>query len=173
MKFTNNLKMKDLFQNPKCVGIIPQIETKSLNKKPSPSEIDKSIKSYLEGVFNSKFSGSHMKVNGKKKEVLSQVQNLKWILEAIYNNYDSIKKNLLKNTPVYTPFKSVSEIEKINNFKQKYNTLNAILDNLNYNPDFESENSVRVFHTNMNFIQRRNMWLRKVGYKGVKSYAKN
>ena len=167
MTYNSFFKMRDLFQNPKLESVIPQIDNKNLNRKPNAAFINKVVKKYLENALGGEFSGSKMTVVGKKREVLKEVQSLKWVLEGLFNNFETLQRNIKSNTPVYTPFRRVEDIAGLNSFKQKYQVLAIILDNINYNPDFGSENSVRVFNSNKTFWQRQQLWLKKVRYKGA------
>ena len=166
MLFNNKLKMKDLFQNPEMASVFPQFGAEDrLQNVYSFDWVDKKVKEYLKNALNAKEDGNGLSVEGKKSSVLKDVKSMKWTIESFFNNLPSIVKNIKKNTPVYTPFKYKRDFQKLKTNEQKLAMLDIILDNLNYNPDLESLNSVKVYGTKMPYFQRQSLWMQRVGYR--------
>ena len=69
-----------------------------------------------------------------------------------------------ENKSVYTSVSSISQIVNMNTPQKKLCFLNEILDNINYNPDFNSQNSVRS-HSGKSYGERQRAWMRRVGYR--------
>lgn len=162
----NSIRMKDLFQNPTMANIFPQFtEDDKLQNVYSFDWVDKKIKDYIKNALGATIQGDNIIVEGSKSKVLQEVQTMKWTIESFFNNMPSIVKNIKNNTPVYMPVKSLNELHKITTQEQKLAVLNIVLDNLNYNPDFGSLNSVKVYNSKLSFFQRQNIWQNKVGYR--------
>ena len=167
----NKLKMKDLFQNPKLASIFPQFKEDEIYQNiQSEKYIQEKVKQYLENALGGQFLGGNLTISGKKEDIFQKVQVFKYTLEGFFNNLQSITRNLRRNTAVYTPFNNVQDILMMSTNEQKIMALNIILNNINYNPDFKSENSVQVYNSKLSFIQRQEIWKRKVGYKQGRNY---
>lgn len=164
--FSNNIGMKDLFQNPDMAKIFPQFgPDDKLQNVYSFDWVDRKVKEYLVNALGAKEEGGGLIVQGKKSNVIKDVKSIKWTIESFFNNLPSIVKNVRRNTKVYTPFSNINQIKKINTNEQKLAMLNIILDNLNYNPDLKSLGNIPVYGTNMNFYERQSLWVKRVGYR--------
>ncbi len=166
MQLNNKIRMKDLFQNPQLAKVFPQFTKEDkLQNVYSFNWVDKKVKDYLKHCLNAQITSSGLVVYGKKERVLQDVKMMKWTIEAFFNNLPSITKNIRRNTALYMPFRDLKQIQGLQTQDQKLAVLNIVLDNLNYNPDFASLNTVKVFNTNLSFFQRQSLWMRRVGYR--------
>ncbi len=162
----NNIRMKDLFQNPNMASVFPQFtKDDKLQNVYTFSWVDAKIKDYLKHCLNAQIQGDEVIVEGKKNAVLKTVQTMKWTIESFFNNLPNITKNIRHNTALYMPVRDLRELQNLTTQEQKLAALNIVLDNLNYNPDFGSLNSVKVYNTTMSFFQRQSLWQNKVGYR--------
>lgn len=168
----NKIKMRDLFQNPEMSNVFPQFtKDDKLQNVYSFDWVDKKVKEYLKSALNAQIVGDSIIVNGKKENVLKDVQRLKWTIEAFFNNLPSITKNIRRNTEVIMPCK-LKQLKTLQTQEQKLAALNLVLDNLNYNPDFKSLNSVKVYNTKLSFNERQVLWQEKVGYNRRRKWQK-
>lgn len=170
MKYNNNFKMQDFFQNPQMANVFPQFEKgEKLQNVYSFEWINKKVKDYLKNALNAQDNGNGLLVFGKHNKVLKDLQLMKWTIEAFINNIPSVTKNIRKNTSLYTPFTNLSQLSSVTDERQKLAIMNIILDNINYNPDFETKNSVQVYGTTKSYQQRQEEWMKKVNYKDKRS----
>jgi len=166
MRFYNNLKMKDLFQNPKLAHVLPQFEeSDKLQNVQSFEWINDKVRDYLSNALGAEISGNDLKMQGNKSDVLKQLQSLKWTIEAFFNSMPGIVKNLRKNTAVYLPFSSVEQISNLKTNEQKIQLFNVVLDNLVYNPDFMDMNdkNIDIHKSGVPYAKRQAMWAEQVG----------
>lgn len=162
--------MQDFFQNPQMANVFPQFEKgEKLQNVYSFEWIDKKVKDYLKNVLNAQDNENGLLVFDKHNKVLRDLGMMKWTIEAFINNIPSVAKNIRKNTALYTPFTNLSQLSAVTDERQKLAIMNIILDNINYNPDFETKNSVRIYGTNKSYQKRQEEWMKKVNYKDKRS----
>lgn len=158
--------MQDLFMNPALKNILPQFGRKEpVQQVYSFAEQKRQIKEYLRGLFSAVQSGDMLKVKGKQPKVLKQVQEIRTTIEQLFNSMPSISKNIRANTHVYMPFATIKQMQDISTADGKIRALRAILDNINYNPNFKSMNTITRDIPQMNFYRMQAQWMREVGYK--------
>lgn len=166
MAWNNNFTMRDLFANSTMKGVLPQFGGQEpVHQVYSFAEQKRQVKEYLRGLLSATKSGETLRVKGNQPEVLKQVQQAKTTIEQFFNAMPSIAKNLRANTRVYMPFATISQMQDITTPEGKITALRAIIDNVNFNPNFKSLDSITKDIPQMNFYQEQAKWLREVGYK--------
>lgn len=164
--WNNNFTMQDLFMNPALKDILPQFgKREPVQQVYSFAEQTRQVKEYLRGLLSAVRNGDNLKVKGKQSDILKQVKQTQKIIEQLFNSMPSIAKNLRANTRIYMPFATMSQLQDISTPEGKITALSAIIDNINFNPDFKSLNSLTRDIPQMNFYQEQSKWLRKIGYK--------
>jgi len=166
MEYNNRFTMKDLFMNPQLSNIFPQFPRGgALKNVYSGTEIERRIKEYLKNVLKGAMTGQdEMLVRGKHGTILRHVQRFKAVIEQFFNNIPAVVMNLRRNTKLYTPFTSISELADISSATKKREMMKIALDNLTYNPDFGAPFGIRSSQL-LNFKKRQADWMEKVGYK--------
>ena len=168
MNYNNLFKMQDLFANPNLAGVFPQFDKarpKQGYANYSLAETEKRVQNYLVGVLNGVLTGQgEIQVKGQYKSVLNRVRQLQPLIEGLFNSLPSIQKNLRKNTALYLPYATLGQIAELNTPYKKQQAIKAVLDNLNYNPDFQSANSVQS-NSPVSFQKRQAAWKKKTGWK--------
>lgn len=160
MRYNTLFKMQDLFMNPKLANIFPQFDKNTRNVY-SFADIERRVKEYLKNVLKGATEGQDgLIVNGNKRVVLRQVRGLKTAIEALFNNIPSIAKNLRGNTKLYLPYATLGQIASLSTFEEKLKAIQAIIENLRFNPDFNTVQSIQA-----NYQRKQNIWKRKVKYK--------
>lgn len=162
-RYNNRLGMKDLFMNSSLSEVFPQFSGVPLQNVYSFAETEKRVLDYLKGIFGGTVTGKgELVIVGKHKNVLRQVKALKGLMENLFNSMPSIAKNLRRNTKLYMSFSSISQLQAIKSPEQHMTVLNEILENINYNPDFASQNR---FQGVTSFARKQAEWQRRVNYK--------
>lgn len=165
MKYNTRFKMQDLFMNPRLSNVFPQFERNALTSKGfSKKETYNRIRQYLVGALNGVITGKgEITVKGKHKTVLSRVQRLQPIIERLFGVMPTVTANLRNNTKLYTTFSSINELESVKNFDKKLRVMQTVLDNLTFNPDFQSGNTASK--PSAAYLKQQEEWKNKVGYK--------
>lgn len=165
-QYNTQFKMQDLLMNPQLANVFPQFDkNKPLQNVYSFAEVEKKVLEYLKSAFNGEITGSgELIVNGKKKSILRQVRALQTTIEAFFNSMPSIAKNLRSNTKLYTPFASLKQLEELKDPQKKLAAITAIMENIQYNSNFNSQNSLPS-QSPIPFQKRQEAWKKKVGYK--------
>lgn len=164
MQFNNKFSMKDLFMNKELKHLFPQFtKREELKNVYSFSWVDKKITNYLKAALNGRMRNGDIVVNGKYKEKFNEVKSLKEVLEGLFNNMPSITKNIRKNTKLFTPFQSIDQLKQISSLRKKLQIMQIIFDNINYNPDFQSENRITQSKDKV-YLRKQQHWLKSVGY---------
>lgn len=160
--YNNRFRMQDLFMNPKLASVIPQFDrSEPLRNVYSNAKTVDRVQKYLVGVLNAAVTGKReLTVNGKHKTVMSRVQRLQPVIENLFNGMPTVVKGLRANTRLYTPFASIGELENIKGFPKRLSVIKAVMDNIMYNPDFQSKGNASPA-----YIRRQELWKKKVGYK--------
>jgi len=161
--------MRDLFQDKSLADIFPQVD-KALPSRGyvvySYAEMTKRVTDYIASAFGGKVQADGtLWVWGHKTQILRQIRAMHAQLEALFNSMPSITKNLRSNTPLYLPVPSKLALKEFaGNAKGKSDLLQAVLDNINYNPNFKSENTIPT-EVATSFAKRQMQWQNKVGYQ--------
>ena len=150
--------MRDLFQNPKMANVLPQIEKGSaLQNVYSFRVTEERVKNYIKGVFNAREDDDGLIVRGKHKQVIRRLNNLKGQIEALFNAMPTVVKNIRANTKLRLPYATLSQIERLDDYNKRAMLIKQVLDNLNYNPDFNS----RIKES-----RQQKAWEKRTNYKG-------
>ncbi len=165
MRYHNYFRMQDFFCNDQLVGIVPQFDKRDLMRNEVSDEtIYIQCRNVINGFLNGKVTSNGIEVRDMPiKSVMRIVTSCKYVLEAMFDNADSIIRNVRNNKRVYTTVETFSQIVDFDADK-KLEFLNDILDNINYNPEFNSQNSVHSYSA-MPYKERQRAWARRVGYK--------
>lgn len=157
--------MQDLFMNKELKGLFPQFTKRDAQKNVFSFEwIDKKVEDYLKKVFNGRKKGEDIIIYGKFKEKYKQIKAMKTLIEDMFNNIPAITKNIRKNTRLITPFQCVDQLKKITDPIKKIQVMEIIFDNINYNPDFQSQNRFTNTTRINSYYTRQSLWLKSVGY---------
>lgn len=165
MQFNNKFGMQDLFMNKELKNLFPQFTKRDGLKNVYSFEwINKKVEDYLKNVFNGRKVGDEIIIKGKHKEKFKQIKGMKTLIEDMFNNIPAITKNIRKNTKLITPFQCVDQLKEITDPQKKVQAMQIIFDNLNYNPDFKSQNRFTSQNSRLDFFRRQQIWLKSVGY---------
>lgn len=165
MQFNDKFRMKDLFINEEFKNIFPQFTEKDGLKNVYSFEwINKKVKDYLKNAFNGRMVGDEIIIKGKFKEKFKQIKGMQTLIEDLFNNIPAITKNIRKNAKLITPFQCKSQLKEITDPQKKIQVMQIIFDNLNYNPDFQSQGRFRSEFLSSNYFKRQQIWLEAVGY---------
>lgn len=165
MQFNDKFGMKDLFMNKELKGLFPQFTKKDgLKNVYSYEWVEKKVAEYIKSVFNGRISGGEIIIKGKFKEKFKQIQSMKKLIEDMFNNMPAITKNIRKNTKLLTPYQCVDQLKEIQEPQKKIAAMQIIFDNLNYNPDFQSQNRFSSQIMSNDYFKRQDIWLKSVGY---------
>jgi len=160
----NTFNLKDLFQNDKLASVLPQVDSE-LPKRGyivySYAETQKRVMEYLARTLGGTIQDDKIIVKGKHKAIIERIKGLKETIEQLFNNMPSITKNLRKNTKVYLPYGSISQIAELKTPLQKQKLLQAIMDNVKYNPDFATKQDMLA----MGYVKEQEKWQKLVGYQ--------
>jgi hypothetical protein len=165
MTYNNIFKMRDLFANPALAKVFPQFERgANLQNVYSFAQTERRVLEYLKNVFNGAITGEgKLTVKGKHKDVLRRLTQLQGAIEELFNSMPSVVKNLRNNTKLYLPYATLSQIGSLNTPYKKYMAMRAVLDNIRYNPDFNSQSSIK--NPSAQYMKQQNAWKKKVGFK--------
>lgn len=165
MQCNNKFTMKDLFMNKELKNLFPQFTKKDgLKNVYSLEWVTKKIEDYLKNVFGGRRSGDEIIIKGKHKDKLKQIKGMQTLIEDMFNNIPAITKNIRKNTKLITPFQCVDQLKQITDPQKKIQVMQIIFDNLNYNPDFQSQNRFSNQGYRLDYLKRQEIWLKSVGY---------
>ena len=166
MEYNNLFRLQDFFCNDNMTGILPQFNRDDLRKgKADDDKIYTQCRNVINGFLHGVITEKGIAVTNKSSAaVLRIVTACKMVLEAMFNNSESLLANISTNKRVYTSAASVSQIATLDTPQKKLKFLNEILDNINYNPEFQSQNSVPSF-SDKPYEERQRAWQKRVGYK--------
>lgn len=176
MQFNDKFGMQDLFTNKELKEVFPQFTKKDgLKNVYTVDWISKKIEEYLKNVFGGRRSGDEIIIKGKHKDKLKQIKGMQTLIEDMFNNIPAITKNIRKNTKLITPFQCIDQLKQITDPQKKIQVMQIIFDNLNYNPDFQSQNRFNSQGNRLDYFKRQEIWLKSVGYynRGRNSNGKN
>lgn len=167
-KYNNRLTARDLFMNSTMSGIFPQFSDAKLQNVYSFAEVERRIQNYLASALNAKVSGDgELTVNGNYNNVLEQVRRLKTMIETFFNNTPKVVQAIRKNTPLYLPYATKKQLERVKSTESKIKAMNEVLDNLQYNESFGALNSIKK-EPPEKFARNKKQWESKVGYRRLK-----
>jgi len=165
VQFNDKFGLKDLFMNKELKGLFPQFKKKDrLQNVYSFEWIEKKIADYIKSAFNGRKSGDEIIIPGKFKDKFKEIKAMQTMLEDMFNNMPAITKNVRKNTKLITPFQCVEQLKEIQDPRKKIQAMQIVLDNLNYNPDFQSQNRFRSEIMPHDYYRRQQIWMKTVGY---------
>ena len=159
MNYNSRFKMQDLFTNPQMSKVFPQFKNTTQSVY-SFAEVEKRVQEYLKGVLNAKLGDDGLIVRGKHAAVLRRVNALQGVIEALFNSMPSVAKNIRKNTSLYLPYSTLNQIGELNTSFKKIAAMKAVLENITYNPNFNSQNTISP-----SFKRKQDAWKLKVGFK--------
>lgn len=165
MQFNEKFGMKDLFMNKELKGLFPQFTRRDkLQNVYSFEWIEKKVAEYIKSVFGGRMSNGEIIIKGKFKEKFNAIKAMQGLMEDMFNNMPAITKNIRSNTKLITPFQSIEQLKEIQSPEKKIAAMQIIFDNLNYNPNFKSQNRFRSEIMPNDYYRRQQMWLKMVGY---------
>lgn len=166
MRYNNFFRMQDFFCDKRLAGIVPQLNSKDIERgEISDYKIYTRCRSVINGFLNGTITANGIEVTGKTSaSVMRIVTACKSVLEAMFNNSTSLLRNIRDNRRVYTSAASIAQIAELDDPRKKLKFLNEILDNMNYNPEFNSQNTIPS-HSTKPYRERQKAWARRVGYK--------
>lgn len=168
-QYNSNLRMRDLFMNPKLAGVFPQFEQgEKLQNVYSFAQTEKRVQDYLVNALNGTLTADgSIAVKGKQQAVLSQVRALQAVIEGFINDIPKVVQALRKNAPLYLPYATLKQLEETKTTAGKIKAMRAVMDNFQYNPDFGALNSVKKENPEQ-FDRNKKAWEKKVGYRRLK-----
>ena len=166
MNYNTRFRMKDLLMNPNLENVFPQFDRSApLKNTYSFAEVERRVLEYLKNALNGTIKGKdELVVKGKHPTIMRRVRELQPLIESLFDNMPSVAKNLRGNTRLYTTFASLDELENIKGYQKKLAALKTLVDNINYNPDFNSQNSIPS-QARASYLKRQDAWKKRVGYK--------
>lgn len=169
MQFNDRFSMKDLFMNKELKGLFPQFTKKDkLQNVYSFEWVEKKVADYIKSVFNGRIRNGEIIIPGKHKQRLKEIQSMKTLIEDMFNNIPAITKNIRNNSKLITPFKSVDQLKEITDPIKKAQVMQIIFDNLNYNPEFQSQDRFTTHVNGLDFFKRQEIWLNAVEYNKLR-----
>jgi len=169
MRYNTRFTVRDMFCNERLKGVVPQLTKEDLTGEEMRDEqIFEQCRDILCNALGGTVTDGKITVDNKPKAaVLAVVRSYTPLLESMFGNLPSIAANIRKNTRLYTTVASISQLEHLETPKAKRALLRQILDNLNYNPDFNSPDCVPSASP-LPFRERQEQWKKKVNYKEKK-----
>lgn len=165
MQYNDRLTMKELFQNRELASVLPQFTQKEkLQNVYSIESIVTKIKQYIRRAFNGRYDEGKIIIKGDAKRRMQDIQNLKTILEAMYNNMPSIASNLRQNKRVVTPFMTAKQLKEYRTTSDKLEATKIIFENILYNPNMQSRYKQKKQALDRVYQQKQAEWMRKVGF---------
>ncbi len=165
MQYNDKFTMKDLFMNKELTSLFPQFTKQDrLQNVYSFEWVEKKVAEYIGSVFGGTYTNGELVIGGKFNERFKQISAMKGLIENMFNNMPAITKNIRKDTPVLLPFQSVDQMKEISDPIDKLRVMQIVFDNLNYNPEFQSQDRFSNKNFNDNYFKRQQMWLKSVGY---------
>lgn len=166
VKYSNRFKMRDLFANPQLANVFPQFDEKApLQNVYSFADTERRVLQYLKGVFNGTVTGDgELAVKGKHENILRRTNEMKGVIETFFNSMPTVVKGIRHNTNLYLPYSTLDQIADLNTSYKKLSAMKAVLENIMYNPDFQSTKS-RNAPLPVSYAKKQEAWKKKVDYK--------
>lgn len=160
--WNNNFTLSDLMMNPKMKGVFPQFgKSQPVLQVYSFAEQTRQVKEHLRGLLKAtKASSGELRVKGTQSEVMTRVNAAKATIEQLFNSMPSISKNLRSGAKLYMPFATHEQVHNLTDFDAKLTALQAVVDNIKYNPDYANRSQVRQTAA---FGSEQKKWQEKVG----------
>ena len=169
MQFNDKFSMKDLFMNKEMKNLFPQFTKKDgLKNVYSFAWVDKKVAEYIRSVFGGRIVENEVIIPGKHKQRLKEIKAMQKLIEDMFNNMPAITKNIRHNSRLITPFQCIDQLKEIKEPKQKIQAMQVIFDNLNFNPEFKSENRFKTISKDRNFAKKQEKWFKEVGYHNLR-----
>jgi hypothetical protein len=111
-----------------------------------------------------KRQGENLAIKGDYTTIYKQVKGMATTIEQFFNAMPSISKNINKNTKLYLPFATKWQIADLTKPEQKLAVMEQVIQNVQFNPNLQSQNS--VVDMGSNFYKLQADWLRRVDYNG-------
>ena len=155
--------LRDLLQNKALASVLPQFpKSMPLQNVYSYAKVEEMVAKYIVKLLNnSTYKDGEIIAKGKHETVLQQVRNAVPTIEAFFNSMPSIAKNIRRNTKLYLPYNTIGQIANLDTIQAKTKLMKEILDNIAYNPDF---NTVQKIPDVKAFAREQERWKRNVGY---------
>ena len=170
MQCNDRFRMQDLFMNKELKHLFPQFTKKDgLKNVYSYEWVERKVAEYIKSVFNGRMSNGEIIIQGKHKQVYKQIKSMRRLIEDMFNNIPAITKNIRRNSRLITPFQCVDQLKQIVDIDKKIAVMQIIFDNLNYNPDFRSQDRFRSDYS-LDYLTRQRIWLNSVGYFNKRRY---
>lgn len=165
-KYSNRFKMRDLFANPQLANVFPQFDEKApLQNVYSFADTERRVLQYLKGVFNGTVTGDgELTVKGKHENILRRTNEMKGVIETFFNSMPTVVKGIRHNTNLYLPYSTLDQIADLNTSYKKLSAMKAVLENIMYNPDFQSTKSRNALPP-VSYAKKQEAWKKKVDYK--------
>ena len=165
MTYNNRLRMRDLFMNPSLSGVFPQFTANDLQNLNSFAQTEERVQRYLVAALNGKImADGTIAVKGKHQAVLTRVRSLQSLIERFINNMPAVASALRKNTPLYLPYATISQLGDIKSSAGKIKAMREVMENFQYNSELGALNSVKNEKAAL-FERHKLKWEEKVGYK--------
>ena len=164
-QYNDRFTMQDFLSNPKLKNIFPQFgRGKPLQNVYSNAEIERRVMIYLQGYLGGRQIGDNeLVVAGKHSDVLARTRQLRTTIETFFNSMPTLVKNLRSDTPLYTPFASISQLSKMKDVEQKFDAMQVILDNVMYNPAFRNNDA--SLKNSSDYRRRQEDWIKRVNWR--------
>lgn len=159
----NHIGLRDLLQNRALASVLPQFpKSMPLQNVYSYAKVEEMVAKYITKLLpKSKYDGEgEIIARGKHETVLKQVRNAVPMIETFFNSTPSIVKNIRRNTKLYLPYNTIGQMEGIKATEDKLKLMQEILENITYNPDFNTVQSI-----DKTYARLQAQWKKKVGYK--------
>ena len=169
--YNNFITMGSLFANASLKSILPQFpKNQPLTNALSSAEILRRVRVYLQGALGGRLDHSgdtnDLVVRGQHTLVLQKTRQLAKLIEKFFCVYPQVAFNVANNTRLYTQYASVAHIKELAsgkvNIQAKIELMQCVLDNINYNQDFNSENSITRYKESK-FLKEQKQWAKQVG----------
>ena len=160
-----HIGLRDLLQNKTLSSVLPQFpKSMQLQNVYSYAKVEEMVAKYLTKLLgHSKYDGvGGILTKGSFDAVLQRVKNAVPMIETFFNSTPSVVKNIRRNTKLYLPYNTIGQIKGIKSTEDKLKLLQQILENITYNPEF---NTTQTGYKQGTFLREQALWKKKVGYK--------
>ncbi len=165
--YNNRFTMRDFFMNTSLAGMFPQFDKNDLsNEALSDEKIFSKALEFFSKALNGSIIGNSIALRGSSTDkAAAQLRSVKWIFEGFYDNRENIINNINRNSKIYTTVPSIGYLQSMKDPMEKLKIYGMLFENINYNPDFKSQNSLAV-NSALPYSRRQQLWMKKVGYGG-------
>lgn len=170
--YNSQVAMPDFFMNERLKGIFPQFTNNDINitsdQLLNENTIKNKVTDYLVAALKAERTTSGITVMGEFDATVAKVRALATVCEGIFSSSQSVVNNIKTKSKVYTTVSTITQLADLQTITQKIDVMNQVLDNINYNKDFNSLASVDMLeraNQQATFERRQKLWENKVGYK--------